>query len=203
MKRAPRRPIDWDAVHRRQEALQAAVARDWAPDEDERRRILKARARALARPAASPASGPEIELIEFLLADERYAVESRFVAEVFPLSELARLPCAPSFVLGIVNLRGEIVSVVDLKRFFDLPRRGITQLDKVILLSGEGMVFGLLADRVDGVRCLRADALQPGLATLTDRRQDYLKGIAEGRCFVLDGARLLADPRMVVHEAVE
>lgn len=200
-----RRPIDWDALHRGGERLADAVARGWAPDAEARERILKARARALARPliASQADDAGTLDVIAFRLADEHYAIESAFVAEVFPLVELTRLPCVPPFVLGIVNLRGEIVSVVDLKRFFDLPDQRLGDLNRVILLQGDAMAFGILADRVDGVRRLRVSALQPGLPTFTDRRQAYLKGIADGRVVVLDAAALLADPAMVVHETVE
>ena len=199
----PRRAIDWPQVHRRLERLQAAVERGWQPTAEEGRLLLRARARTLARPSASEGSaGPTLEVIEFRVAQEAYAIESAHVAEVFPLTEMTRLPCTPAFVRGIVNVRGEIVSVVDLKQFFGLPEQGITDLNRVILLQGDPMSFGILADRVEGVRTLAAERLQPGLPTLTDRRRDYLKGIAEGRMVVLDVAKLLADPRMVVEEEV-
>lgn len=204
MTRPARRPLNWGEVHERRERLQEAVDRAWKPDAEERLRILKARARALARRSPdSLAAGTPLEIIEFVLSGEHYGIESKFVGEVFPLTGLTRLHCVPPFLLGIVNLRGEIISVVDLRRFFDLPDHGLTDLNKVLLLQGDHMVFGVLADRVDGVRAVGHRQLQPDLPTLTDRRRDYLKGIAEGRIVVLDGASLLADTRLVVEETVE
>lgn len=202
--RAPRRPIDWAEVHRLGERLARAVDRGWAPDAQARADILKARARALARPTSGQqAGGQSLEIIAFRLGGECYGIESAFVAEVFPVTELTRLPCVPPFIFGIVNLRGGIVSVVDLKRFFDLPDRDLGESDRVIVLQDETMVFGVLADSIVGVRTLPVEALQGALPTFADRRQDYLKGIAEGRLVVLDAARLLADPRMIVDETVE
>lgn len=204
MTRAAHRFVNWDEVHLRRERLQRAVDRAWKPDAEERQRILHARARLLARrPPDLLAAGAPLEIIEFTLSGERYGIESKFVAEVFPLTGLTRLYCVPPFLLGIVNLRGEIISVIDLRRFFELPDQALTDLNKVLLLQGDQMVFGVLADRVEGVRAVGDRQLQPDLPTLTDRRRDYLKGIAEGRIVVLDGASLLADPRLVVEETVE
>lgn len=201
---AVRRPaVDWAAVRRRLERLEAAVERGWEPTAGERAQILRARARALAEPpAAERVPGSVVEVIEFRLADEAYAVEAAHVAEVFPLAALTRLPCAPPFVRGIINVRGEIVSVVDLKRFFELPAHGISDLNKVILLRDEQLVFGILADRVEGTGWVAEAELQPALPTFGDRRRDYLKGIAAGTRVVLDVPRLLADPRLVVDEEV-
>jgi purine-binding chemotaxis protein CheW len=170
--------------------------------EDER--ILRARAQALARaPQAAPAAGTMLELLEFRLASERYAVESRHVQEVHPLRDLTPLPCTPPFIVGIVNVRGRILPVVDLKKFFDLPERGLTDLHRIILVRGHGLELGLLADVIVGVRSVAADSLQPSLPTLTGIRADYLKGISEERLVVLDLERLLSDPKIIVHEDVD
>jgi purine-binding chemotaxis protein CheW len=170
--------------------------------EDER--ILRARAQALARaPQAAPAAGTMLELLEFRLASERYALESRHVQEVHPLRDLTPLPCTPPFIVGIVNVRGRILPVVDLKKFFDLPERGLTDLHRIILVRGHGLELGLLADVIVGVRSVAADSLQPSLPTLTGIRADYLKGISEERLVVLDLERLLSDPKIIVHEDVD
>jgi purine-binding chemotaxis protein CheW len=170
----------------------------------EAERILQARAQALARPPLNvAAAGTGLELLEFRLAAERYAVESRHVQEVHPLRELTPLPCTPPFILGIVNVRGRILPVIDLKKFFELPERGVTDLHRIILVRGHGLEVGLLADVIIGVRSVAAETLQPSLPTLTGIRADYLKGISEERLVVLDLDRLLADPRIIVHEDVD
>jgi purine-binding chemotaxis protein CheW len=167
-------------------------------------RILRARAQALARaPRPAPAAGTMLELLEFGLATERYALESRHVQEVHPLRELTPLPCTPPFILGIVNVRGRILPVLDLKKFFDLPERGLTDLHRIILVRGHGLELGLLADVIVGVRSVAADSLQPALPTLTGIRADYLKGISEERLVVLDLDRMLCDPKIIVHEDVD
>lgn len=170
----------------------------------EAERILRARAQALARPPRqAPAAGSMLELLEFGLASERYALESRQVEEVHPLRELTPLPCTPPFIRGIVNVRGRIVPVLDLKKFFDLPERGLTDLHRIILVQGNGLELGLLADMIVGVRGVAADSLQPSLPTLTGIRADYLRGVSDGHLVVLNLERILADPKIIIHEEVE
>ena len=199
----PRKPtaLDWREVKQRQETARAAVERVWAPTAAETQRILQARARALARePVPTEAADERIEVVEFLLAHECYAIESSYVREVFPLENLTPLPCTPPFVLGIVNLRGEIVSVIDVRKFFDLAQTGLPDLNKVIVLESADMVFGILADAILGVRRLPLADIQPSLPTLTGIREKYLKGITPERTVVLDAGKLLADEDIVVQE---
>ncbi len=89
--------------------------------------------------------------MKFLLTHENYGIESVYVREVHPLKELTPLPCTPSFVLGIINVRGQILSVIDLKKFFDLPAQEPTSLNKVIIFHNNRIEFGILADAVIGV----------------------------------------------------
>lgn len=171
--------------------------------DNERLRILKARAMALAlEPEQSDAEEERIEIVEFLLADERYAIESTYIGEVYPLRDLTPLPCTPAFVLGIINMRGKILSIIDLRIFFDLPNKGLSDLNKVIVLHDGDMEFGILADTIITARWLPRSDLLPTLPTLTEIRAEYLMGVTEERLVVLDGGKILSDRAIVVHEEV-
>jgi purine-binding chemotaxis protein CheW len=165
--------------------------------------VLARRARALAAPRDTPQDGETIEVVEFLLSRERYAFESRWVRSVHPLRRLTVLPCTPPHVLGIVNLRGQVVAVIDIRRFFGLPRRGLADLDKVVVLGEGAMEFGVLADVVPGVRTVRRAALQAAIPTFTGIRQAYLLGVTPDGLAVLDAARLLQGEQLVVNEQVQ
>ena len=173
-------------------------------DPVEKQRILQARARALAQEPDERAE-PEnyLEVLEFSLAYERYALETSLVREVHPLKELTPLPCTPPFILGIINLRGQILAVIDLKRFFDLPEKGLSDLNKVIILRRGRLEVGLLADAVAGVRALPLSELQTTLPTLEGLSPDYLKGVTREALIILDAEKILTDPRLIVHEEVE
>jgi len=178
-----------------------SFARDVSPEEE--RRLLRERARLLAREIQpEKAARSELELVVFKLAQELYAVESGYVREVYPLKFLTPLSGAPSFVLGLTNLRGEILSIVDMHAFFELPNPGLTDRSRVIVLRSPGMEFGILADSVIGTRRIGVEELQPALPTLTGIREEYLKGVTGERLIVLDAARLLASPAIIVNESV-
>jgi purine-binding chemotaxis protein CheW len=166
--------------------------------------VLQARAKALARvPTEAGVPGESLEVVEFALAHERYALESSYVREVHPLEDLTPLPGTPAFVRGLVNIRGQILAVLDLKRFFDLPEIGITDLHSILLIQSGDLEFGLLADLIIGTRVLARAALQPSLPTLTGIRADYLLGVTPQRLVVLNAARIVADPRLIVNDEPE
>lgn len=166
-------------------------------------RILKARALALAREPVAKVAEAVIEVVEFSLATERYGIETSYVREVFPFKELTTVPCTPTFFTGIVNVRGCMIAVVDLKKFFDLPANGLHDLHKVIILHSEEMDLGILADDVAGVRSVPVSQLQATLPTLSGIGQQYLRGVTSERLVVLDAARILGDPKIIVQEEVQ
>jgi purine-binding chemotaxis protein CheW len=190
---------DWAEIHRRMDATRDAIEQGFAPSLEAERGILKKRARELAGELERHERADEmLEAVEFDLANERYAFPLTQVREVSVLRELTPVPCTPPFVLGIINLRGEIRTVIDLKKFFDLPEAGITELNKIILIEHDDMQLGILADAVGGVRSIPLADLQPALPTLTNIRADYLRGITSERLVVLDAVKILSDPRILV-----
>lgn len=195
--------VDWTAIHRRLESVAAIVEQRVTPGAGEAQRVLRERAKTLARAPQREQPGERLEVLEFLLAHERYAVDSSFVREVCPLRELTSLPGTPAFVLGVVNIRGQIVSVVNLKTFFDLPERGLTDFNKIVILTDGAMEFGVLVDAVVDVHRIALPDIQPPLPTLTGIRQHYLRGVTAQRLVILDAARILADPAMVVQEGAK
>jgi purine-binding chemotaxis protein CheW len=171
---------------------------------EEKQQILKARARALAQEPGKPAEPEEyLTVLEFSLARERYALEISFIREVYPLQEFTPLPGTPSFILGLINVRGQILPIVDLKKFFNLPELGLSDLNKVIILRRGPLEVGLLADAIAGVRQVPLSEVQATLPTLEGLSHDYLKGITSEALIILDADKILADPRLIVHEEVE
>ncbi len=195
--------LDWQQIRHRLEATQAITEKGFEPTLEEKKRILKERAKALARkPEVEASAERSIEIVEFQLAYERYALEMEYIREAYPLKELTPLPCTPSFVLGVVNVRGQILSVIDIKKFFDLPEKGITNLNKIIILHSDEMEFAILADAIIGVKLILLKDIQPSLPTLTDVRTEYLKGVTTERLVILDAAKILSDERIIVNEEI-
>lgn len=167
-------------------------------------RLLKARAKELARePLENKKAEDAFDVVEFELAGETYGIALSHVKEVCPLKEVTPVPCTPPFVVGILSLRGEIQTVVDLRIFFDLPAPGITQLNQVILIDDGAMQLGILADAIQRVRTVAPSDLQTSLPTLGGLRADYLRGVTADRMVVLDAAKILSDERIIIYEEVE
>ncbi len=179
------------------------VGQSSKPTFGEKKKILKIRAKTLARePEREKAAETYLEVIVFLLSYETYAFETSFVREIFPLKEFTPLPCTPPFVLGIINVRGQIISVIDIKKMFDLPDRGLGELNKVIILQKDDMEFGILADRILGTSSVLLEDIQPSLPTLKDIRVEYLKGVTGERVVILDVTKIMSDKKFIIHEEV-
>jgi purine-binding chemotaxis protein CheW len=200
----PTTAVDWGAIHRRLEAARTALAEGVIPTPEAQRALLRSRAQVLARePLRAATSQDTLDVVEFHLASDTYGVELSYVREVSPLKTFTPLPCTPPFVLGIVNLRGQLLSVIDLKPLFALPAREPTDRQTVIVLQATPMAIGLLADDILGVRSIPLQGLQASLPTITGRRAAYLKGVTREPLVLLDAAKLLADPTLRVMEEVE
>lgn len=186
--------IDWTRIHRRLDAAQAALEGITAPDPDEKQSILRSRARLLAsEPVTRDAPAGSIDLLEFLLAREHYAVESRYVREVQPFHEFTPLPCAPAFFLGLINVRGQVMPVVDIKKFLGVPEKGITDLDKVVVIRSNAIDLGILADEILGMRSIPLTAIQPSLPIFTEARAQFVRGITNNSVLVLDVEMILSE----------
>jgi purine-binding chemotaxis protein CheW len=167
------------------------------------RTILRARAKSLAHEPERKGEDEEyLELLAFLLAHETYAIETRFIREVYPLTELTPLPCTPDYIFGIINIRGQILTIIDMKKFFDLPEKGITNLNRVIVVEQEDMALGILADEIIGIRNIPEKGVNTPLPMMTGIHAGYIKGIMEEGIILLDMERFLNDRQLIVHEEV-
>lgn len=166
--------------------------------------LLRLRASAMAlEDAKETESSGFLEAILFGLASEMYAVESSFVREVYPLRDFTALPGVPAYILGLINVRGQIMPVMDLKKFFNLPERGLGELNKVIIIRNEVMEFGILADSVVGTRSLSPDTIQQAPSTVTGIGERYLKGVTGDHIIVLEVESILNDENIIINEEVK
>jgi purine-binding chemotaxis protein CheW len=169
----------------------------------EKERILLARADAIRhKPAREAGNGSGVEVLEFLLGAETYAIDVFYIREVVHLKELTILPCTPAFILGIFNIRGRIISVIDLRKFFSLPEKGITNLNRVIVVQHGDIELGILADDVTGTEMLNLAKLQTHLPTVTESQHNYVQGISKNKTILLDIEKFLADERIHINEQV-
>jgi len=196
--------INWSEIHQRVESTRLALEQGTAASARDSRAVLRARARALAQePQQASGAQASFEIVEFSLASETYGFESAYVREVYPLKAFTPIPGLPPFVLGIVNVRGQILSIIDLKKFFDLPERGLGQLNKLIILRNAQMELGILADDILGARSIELEALQAAPSTVSGIGADYLRGVTAERVVILDADKLLSDKHIIVQQEAE
>lgn len=170
---------------------------------EEKQKIFKERALKLARrPDAEDGEEERLELIQFRLAHEDYAIEMAYVGEVYPLRDMTPVPCTPQFVLGIISIRGQVISVVDIRDFFDLPKKEITDTFRVIIVKNDRMAFGILADEVIGETRIPVAKIQHQMPNLKGIRAQYVKGVTQERLIIMDVDKLLSDESIIVHEEV-
>jgi purine-binding chemotaxis protein CheW len=185
-------PLDWSEIHRKLESIQQTIDDGWKLTQEENKQVLHERAEALSRePSQNELTGQSLEVVEFLLAQEHYGIELNYVREVYPLKDLTPLPGTPPFVLGVTNVRGQVISVIDIKKLFDLPDKGLTDLNKIIVVYTAEIELGILADAVFGLKSLPLSEIQPSLPTLKGIREDFLRGITRQSMVILDTKRLL------------
>jgi purine-binding chemotaxis protein CheW len=174
-----------------------------ASNSERENRILRERAGKLASiPTAGPAEAEIVNALRFLLGAGTYAFENRNVREVLPLPLVTPLPCVPAFVRGIINVRGRIVSILDLEKILGLPDRVTSAAASVIILRSPDLEFGLPADEILGLAAIPLSILQPSLPTLTEAGARYVKGVTAEGLVLLDAAKMMADRNLLVDEVV-
>jgi purine-binding chemotaxis protein CheW len=164
--------------------------------------VLQARARALAVEKVRSKSDEGLEVVEFRMGEESYAFASTYIREVYPVKEITPLPCTPAFVLGIINLRGQILSVLDLRQLFGLPLTDNGPRDRMLIIGSHEMELGIMVDEVVGVRTVPLADFRALPAALEGNRSDYIAGVTTARLILLDAGRILADDSILVHEEV-
>lgn len=161
--------------------------------------ILRSRALELAKPIHDDkAQGRIIDVVAFRLSGEHYGFDISYVREIHHLTHITPLPFTPEFVVGVTSLRGSIVSIVDIRVLLDIPRQGLGELNKVIVLHSSEMTFGIIADEISGTQQIDRDALQPAIPLVGKGRETYLLGFAAERLIILDAAALLSDKQLIV-----
>ena len=169
---------------------------------DKNKLILHERAVRLAVGTTKVETDQEnIEVIAFDLSSETYAFETSYVNEVHPLKNYTRIPGLPEFVLGLVNVRGHIFSVIDLRKFFGLPEKGLDELNKVIFLQDEQMEFGILADNIQGILSFPLGAIQKKLPDTLEIGSKYIKGITPDHLIILDAKKILEDEAIIIDQS--
>ena len=150
----------------------------------------------MANAAAEAVTDPVIQLVTFKLADETYGIDVMHVQEVLRISEIAPVPGAPAYVLGIINLRGNVVTVIDTRSRFGLPGAETDDSSRIVIIESEEMVVGILVDSVAEVVDVNQSEIDSAPNVGNDESSRYIQGVANRESdllIVVDLNRLLTE----------
>ena len=128
--------------------------------------------------AESYANDPVVQLVTFRLQDEIYGINVMRVQEVLRVGEIAPVPGAPGYVLGIINLRGNVVTVTDARTRFGLPTSEIGDASRIIVIESDKQVVGILVDSVAEVVELRLSEVDTAPNVGNEESSRYIQGVA-------------------------
>ncbi len=137
-----------------------------------------------------------LQWVTFKLENETYGINVMQVQEVLRYSEIAPVPGAPQYVLGIINLRGNVVTVIDTRSRFGLESCDITDNTRVVVIESEKQVIGILVDSVAEVVYLKASEIDDAPNVGNDESAQFIQGVSnrDGELLILvDLDKLLSD----------
>jgi purine-binding chemotaxis protein CheW len=172
-----------------------------AETRDKIKSVLEARKRALLT-STEMQTGETMQVVVFSLANETYGIATEFAKEVQPLRDVTPVPCTPEFCVGVINIRGSIYPVIDIRGFFGVPKKEITAFTKVILVEAAGLEVGILADDVSGAASIPLSEIKPPLAAQSASKEEYILGVTRKMLIILNLEVLLRDDRIIVRQEV-
>lgn len=148
------------------------------------------------RVADGSENDPVYQLVTFRLEDETYGINVMHVQEVLRVTEIAPVPGAPPYVLGIINLRGNVVTVIDTRSRFGLPPGEIDEASRIVIIESEMQVVGILVDSVAEVVELSGSEIDSAPNVGNEESSKFIQGVAtrdNNLLIVVDLNKLLSE----------
>lgn len=219
----PSGKIDWEVVRRRMAESVAKLNESAELTEEELHAAWARRAAQVATNIEDQDMGQMLEVAVIRLDMEHYGLDVAHVFDIRALEQVTRVPRVPDWVAGVVNLRGRVISVLDLRRYLGLPAsthaEEMSKRHIVVVESGE-MELALLADEVLAIQPIPVAHIQEASGAVRGIRSEYVRGVVvrsedgsetlhfthadkdSNLLIILDLPVLLADKRLIVHEEV-
>ncbi|MGE4506456.1 MAG: chemotaxis protein CheW [Desulfovibrionaceae bacterium] len=140
-----------------------------------------------------------IQLVTFSIGEEVFGVDILAVQEIIRLLDITRVPRAPHFVEGVINLRGKVIPIVDLRKRFDLPEKKYDKSTRIIVINMESITVGFVVDEVSEVLRIPANMVDTPPGVVSGLDTDYIDGVGkldDQLLILLDLNRLLANHEM-------
>jgi purine-binding chemotaxis protein CheW len=148
----------------------------------------------------------DLQAVVFMLNKAYYGVPILQVQEIVKMTEITELPNTPDFVQGIVNLRGKIIPIIDMRKRFGLPEETIDENWKILILKEEDVLFGVMVDQISEVEKVPATLIEKPPKIVAGVNGKFINGIAktENRLLILlDIAKILSDEEKELLQDIE
>ena len=128
-----------------------------------------------------------LQLVSFNLGKEEFAVDILKIQEINRMVEITKVPKSPEFVEGVINLRGKVIPIIDLRKRFKLPGSESTKQTRIVVVDIDNMVVGLVVDAVSEVLRLPANTVEPPPPIVAGIDSEYISGVGklEDRLLIL------------------
>ncbi|MEI3597141.1 MULTISPECIES: chemotaxis protein CheW [unclassified Oceanobacillus] len=132
-------------------------------------------------------TGNYLKVIVFQLQDEEYALPVEYVSAIERIQPITRVPRAEEFVKGVINLRGVIIPIIDLRLRFGMAETELTEENRIIIVKKNGFEVGLIVDTASDVIDLALDEMEPNPEVVGSEAADYIDGVSkiEDRLLIL------------------
>lgn len=198
-------PGSADALAEGHEMTSSVHAASLMPGDAYSRRVLGERALLLAQEVAVATIPGEagVDFIRFRVGpNESYGIPCQYIDEFLYVRHLARVPCTPAFIAGVVNHRSDLLTVLDIKHFIHTQDTGVGGEARIIVVHDARMRLGILVDAIEGYDVYHPDELAPPVASDGVASLSHILGIHAGKVVILAMDAFMSDPALTVGEAV-
>ncbi|WP_243438573.1 chemotaxis protein CheW [Fundidesulfovibrio soli] len=131
--------------------------------------------------------GTLLQLVTFNISQEEFGVDILKVQEIIRIMEITKVPRAPEFVEGVINLRGKVIPIIDLRKRFGMASRGHDSQTRIIVIEINQMIVGFVVDSVSEVLRIPASTVEPPPSIMSGIESEYISGVGklEDRLLIL------------------
>ncbi|MBD3403022.1 chemotaxis protein CheW [candidate division GN15 bacterium] len=120
-----------------------------------------------------------LQLVSFNIGTEEFGVDILKVQEINRMVEITKVPQAPAYVEGVINLRGKVIPIIDLRKRFNLEVKEHDKNTRIVVVDIGGNIMGMIVDAVSEVLRLPSDTIEPPPELVTGINSEYIKGVAK------------------------
>ena len=153
-----------------------------------------------------PAEEKKLQFISFLIGEEEYATDILKVFEITNLKKLTKVPSMPHFVKGVLNLKGLVVPVIDLREKFGADSTKVTKYSVIMVVDVSGRVMGVIVDRVNEILKIKSSEIQPPPRFFSGIKSQFIRGMvkkdSDSFMIILDMAKILSDQELDIMDNI-